>query len=130
MTNLPLEGIRVADFGHIVAIPYLCQLMGWMGAEVILIEGRGKQLMRNAPPYAYDRVSPNTSAVFNMVSGNKRSCSLNLTTAQGRELAKEIIRVSDVVVENFSTGTMENLGLGYDDLRKVKPDIIMLSMDF
>ena len=128
MTNLPLEGIRVADFGHIVAIPYLCQLMGWMGAEVILIEGRGKQLMRNAPPYAYDRVSPNTSAVFNMVSGNKRSCSLNLTTAQGRELAKEIIRVSDVVVENFSTGTMENLGLGYDDIRKVKPDIIMLSM--
>ena len=129
MTGLPLEGIRVLDFGHVVAIPFCGQLLGWMGAEVVFVESRSRPVgMRGFPPFAHDREGPNTSPGFNMISGNKMSCTLNLRTPQGMGLVKELIRISDVVMDQFSTGTMEKLGLGYQDLRKVKPDIIMLSL--
>ncbi|MBI4233967.1 MAG: CoA transferase [Chloroflexi bacterium] len=128
MGSLPLEGIRVADFGQIVAVPFCAQMLGWMGAEVILIESHVRSVSRGNPPFAYDREGPNTAGPFNTLNTNKLSCTLNLTNPQGVALAREIIRVSDVVVDNFATGTMEKLGLGYQEVRKLRPDSIVASL--
>ena len=127
--RLPLEGVRILDFGHIISIPFATQLMGWMGAEVILIETRGRILSRGSPPFASGhRQTPNTAGSFNLLGTNKRSVTLNLATTQGVAIARELVRVSDVVVDNFSTGTIEKLGLGYQEVRRLRTDVIMLSL--
>ena len=71
---------------------------------------------------------PNTSSIFNYMNRNKRSCTLNLRTPRGVELAKRLVSTGDVVQENFSPGVMERLGLGYEELASVKPDVILLSL--
>ena len=126
--HLPLKGVRVLDFGQVVSIPFGTQLLGWMGADVILVETRGRLLSRGNPPFANNRRSPDTSGSFNLVGTNKRSVTLNLATAQGLAVAHELVRVSDVVVDNFSTGTMDKLGLGYQELRRLRSDIVVLSL--
>ena len=127
--RLPLEGVRILDFGQIVSIPFCTQLLGWMGAEVILVETRGRLLARANPPFAPGRPeTPNSSGPFNLIGTNKRSVTLNLATAQGVALARQLARVSDVVVDNFATGTMEKLGLGYEEIGRLRPDVIMLSL--
>ena len=120
--RLPLEGVRV------VAIPFCAQLLGWMGAEVILVETRHRPHFRRNPPYAYGRSSPNTSGAFNQIATNKRSITLDLATPEGKDLARELVRISDVVVENYGTGTIDRMGLGYEELRRLRPDLIMLSL--
>ncbi len=110
-----LEGIRIADFSWVWAGPACTKYLATMGAEVIKIETRTRpEAGRNGPG-------------FTMLNYNKRSCTINLKTAQGIRLAKELVAASDVVTENFLPGTMERLGLGYEALREVNPDIIMLS---
>ena len=127
-SRLPLEGVRVLDFGQVVAIPYAAQLLAWMGADVITVETRQRLLSRGSPPYAHGIRSPNTSGHTNLLATNKRSLTLNLTTPEALDLAYEMVKVVDVVVENFSTGTMEKMGLGYDKLRRLRPDLVMLSL--
>ncbi|MBI4307886.1 MAG: CoA transferase [Chloroflexi bacterium] len=124
----PLEGVRVLDFGQAAVGPFCTQLLAWMGAEVVLIETRGRLLSRETPPFAYGRRTANTSGFFNLLGNNKVGVTLNLATSSGLKLAREIVKVSDVVVENFTTGTMERLGLGYQELRRLRPDLIMLSV--
>lgn len=129
MDNLPLEGIRIVDLGQVVAVPFATQWLAIMGAEVILIESRRRTSgTRENPPFAGGEPDLNTSSRFNLISCNKLSCTLDLTTSQGIELVKELAKVSDVMVDNFSTGTMEKLGLGYPVLKELKPDIIVLSV--
>lgn len=125
---LPLEGVRVIDFGQVVSVPFGTQLLGWMGAEVILIETGTRLLSRGNPPFAYGKESPNTSGAFNLVGTGKRSVTLNLKDPLGVAVAKTLVSTADVVAENFTTGTMEALGLGYEQLRQVRPDIVMLSL--
>ena len=127
-SSLPLAGIRVADFTWVIAGPYGTYLLARMGAEVIKIEGLDPiDHIRDNPPFAGNVPGPNRSGFFNMLNAGKKSVTLQLTDAEHLRIAKEIVAASDVVVESFSYGTMEKFGLGYDELRRVKPDIILVS---
>ena len=121
--RLPLEGVRVVDLGQYIAMPYGAQLLAWMGADDILVESRQRPRLR-----AGSSSDPAALAIFNLLHTNKRSITIDLKHPEGVALIKELVRISDVVVDNFSTGVVERLGLGYDDLRQVRPDIIMLSL--
>jgi benzylsuccinate CoA-transferase BbsF subunit len=123
----PLTGIRIVDFGQVILLPFATRWLAWLGAEVILIESRKRAFQRVTPPFANNCPGPNTGARFNTLNNNKLGCTLNLKAPKAIELVKRLIAKSDVVTENFSTGTMENLGLGYDTLKKVKPGLIYLS---
>ena len=124
MTKLPLEGIRVCDFTWVWAGPYTTLFLAMMGAEVIKVESKRRpDTTRRAAGPGGATVS-NQSSAFNALNSAKKSCTLDLTKPRAAELAKEIIKISDVVAENFSADTMERFGLGYQDLREIKPDII------
>tara|TARA_B100001146_G_C16198299_1_gene442837 strand:- start:1197 stop:2414 length:1218 start_codon:yes stop_codon:yes gene_type:complete len=125
---LPLEGIRIADFGQIIAVPYTAQMLAWMGAEVILIETEDRLTTRVWPPFAEAEPGVNRSGGFNLVNSSKMSCTLNLRDPEGVALAKQIIAVSDVLVENYSSGTMERMGLGYEAVQALRPDVVYLSL--
>ena len=125
---LPLQGIRVADFGQVIAAPVTAQMLAWLGAEVVLVETESRFTTRVWPPFADGEMGINRSGGFNLVNNNKLSCSLDLRQPDALELAKGIIRVSDVLVENYATGVMEHLGLGYDEVKKLRPDIVYMSL--
>lgn len=127
--ELPLEGIRVADFCWLIAGPATTRILADFGADVIKIESASRiDNIRTAGVQPPGPGSVNTNGVFNDTNTNKRSITLNLNTARGLELAKEIIARSDVVTNNFTGDRMDRWGLGYEELRKIKPDIIMLTM--
>ena len=120
----PLKGIRVLDLTRVLAGPYCAMLLGDMGAEVIKIEepGRGDDT-RGWPPFAGGE-----STYFMSVNRNKHSVTLNLKAPEGRDLLKRLVRKSDVLLENFRTGTMEKLGLGYATLARVNPKLVYCAM--
>ena len=124
----PLQGIRVADFGQVIAAPVTAQMLGWLGAEVILVETESRFTTRVWPPFADGKPGINQSGGFNLVNNNKLSCSLDLSNPDALEVAKGIIGVSDVLVENYATGALERLGLGYEVAKKLRPDIIYMSL--
>lgn len=128
MNNQPLKGIRVADFGQIVAMPFTAQILGWLGAEVILVETKHRLTTRAWPPFAEAESGVNRSGGFNTINNTKLGCTLNLREPQGMELAKRLISISDIVAENYSTGTMERMGIGYQDMQRLRPDVIYLSL--
>jgi benzylsuccinate CoA-transferase BbsF subunit len=118
----------VADLTWVIAGPYGTYLLARMGAEVIKIEGLDPiDHIRDNPPFADNRPGPNRSGFFNMLNAGKKSVALQLTDPEHLQIAKEIIAASEVVVESFSYGAMERLGLGYEELRRVKPDVILVS---
>jgi crotonobetainyl-CoA:carnitine CoA-transferase CaiB-like acyl-CoA transferase len=121
-----LEGIRVVDFSHFIAGPFATMILADMGAEIIKIEapGRGDDL-RRYPPLHPDLMH---GAPFLWTNRNKRSVAIDLKSPEGLKVARELIAKADVVVENFSTGVMERLGLDYASCRKIKPEIIYCSV--
>jgi len=123
----PLAGIRIVDFGQVILLPFATRWLAWLGAEVILIESRKRAFQRVTPPFAYNKPGPNTGARFNTMNNNKLGCTLNLKAPEAIGLVKKLIGKSDVVTENFSTGTMDKLGLGYETLSKINPTLIYLS---
>lgn len=129
MNNDALKGIRIADFSWVWAGPLTTMLLSFMGAEVIKIESRKRlDQMRQGSITTGDSFSDfNASPIFNNANLNKKSVTLDLSRPEGAELAKKIVAVSDLTIENMRPGVMDKLGLGYKDLVKVKPDIIMLS---
>ncbi|ABK75707.1 CaiB/BaiF CoA transferase family protein [Mycolicibacterium smegmatis] len=126
MSAAALEGVVVADFSRVLAGPYATMMLADFGAEVIKIErpGTGDDTRQWGPPYD----STGVATYFNSVNRNKRSVALDLGSTEGREQARELIRRADIVVENFRPGTMEKLGLGYDDVRAIRPDVIYCSI--
>lgn len=110
-----LAGIRVVDFSWVVAGPMATKRLGAMGAEIIKIESTTR------PEFAY------REAWFRVINNNKRSCTLNITTPEGQAIIRDLVATSDVVVENFSSRVLSKNNLSYDDLRKVKPDLIYVS---
>jgi crotonobetainyl-CoA:carnitine CoA-transferase CaiB-like acyl-CoA transferase len=118
----PLEGIRIIDLSRIVAGPLATQIFGDYGAEVIKIEqpGVGDDSRAWVPPKAPD----GSAAYFFSINRNKRSVTLNLKHARGKALLKALVARADVVIENFKPGTMEDLGLDYDALRRENPRLI------
>lgn len=128
MSQLPLEGVRIADFGWILAAPQCTAWLGVMGAEVIRIESHLRpDIIRFIGQDPQNLKGPDGSPLFNGLNYGKKSITLNLGHPQGAALAREIVRRSDIVVENFTSGVMKRWGLGYDDLCQVKPDIVMIS---
>lgn len=121
------EGLRIADFTWVFAGPACCRIFADQGAEVIRIESRERpDAIR---PILSDDKLPDSDrgGYFNNLNRNKLSITLNLSHPKSTEIAKKIVSISDVVAENFSANVMKKLGLGYDELAKVKPDIIMVS---
>ena len=130
MRNRPLDGIRVTDFGWILSIPHATAFLGTLGADVIRIETEVRlDLIRvQGMNRGIDGVvGLNRSGAFNGLNYSKRGVTLNLQKPEGRDLALRLVEQSDVVTENFSTGVIDRLGLGYEELCKVRPDLIMLS---
>ncbi len=123
----PLEGIRIADFGWIFAVPHTTAWLGALGADVVRIESAlAPDLVRfltgtdGVPGF-------NRSGVFHAINTSRRSLALNLAMPKAQEIARELIAKSDFVTENFTVGNMAKYGLAYEELVKIKPDLIMLS---
>lgn len=128
--TLPLDGIRIVDLTMVWAGPFGTRLLGDYGAEVIKIEApgqwdllRGLGLIPRDEPRWY-----NKSAYFNHNNRNKYGFALDLRKPEGREVLLELVKVSDVIVENYRADVMDNLGLTYEAVKAVKPDIIYVSM--
>ena len=117
-----LAGIKIADFSRVLAGPYATMLLGDMGAEVIKIErpATGDDTRTWGPPFTSD----GDSTYFQSVNRNKIGVTADLTTDLGRAQALAIISKCDVLVENFTVGTMEKFGLGYEELHKRFPKLI------
>ena len=129
LPRLPLEGIRVANFGWVWAGPVAGQTLAFLGAEVFKIESRVRvDLTRGLPPFAGGVRDPNRSLSNHASWAGNGSVTLNLKHEEARDLARQLVAESDVVIENFGPGVMSGLDLGYEDLCKVKPDIVLLSM--
>ena len=123
----PLEGIRVADFGWIFAVPHATAWLGALGADVIRIETAGAPDLVRFLTGTDGSIGANRSGVFNAINTSRRSVTLNLAMPEAQNIARKIIRQSDFVTENYTVGNMAKYNLAYDDLVKIKPDIIMLS---
>jgi len=126
MGDLPLEGYRVIDFGWAAAAPRATCLLADMGAEVIKVETRKRLDPVRFGPDNTER-DPEKDPLFHSINRNKLGILLDLKKPEGNELIKDLIGISDVVVENFSPGVMKRFSLDYDELKKVKSDIIMIS---
>ena len=127
--RLPLDGVRVANFGWVWAGPVTGQTLSFLGAEVFKVESYARvDMTRTLPPFAEGQRDPNRSLSNNACWAGNGSVSLNLKEPEALELARDLIRECDVVVENFGPGVMDRLGLGYSELKKIKPDIVMFSM--
>ena len=123
-----LEGVKIADFCWVWVGPMTTKTLADQGAQVLRIESKTRPgVWRVSPPFKDNVVGFNRGGVFNAINTGKMSVTLNLSHARGVELAKRFVAWADVVTENFAGGTMERMGLGYEALKKVKPDIIMLS---
>ena len=122
-SNMPLRGIRVLDIGTLIAGPFGATLLGDFGAEVIKVEqpGRGDNL-RGTPK------NGEAGRPLNWLidARNKKSVTLNLRVEQGQAILKSLVEKSDVVFENFTPGTLERWGLGWDTLSAINPALIMV----
>ncbi len=146
---LPLEGIRIADFTNVYSGPYATMLLADFGAEVIRVESlqyfpmatrgyaprpspallaAGTRVMSAYPDGEPGERPWNRHAMFNCHARNKLSMTVNLKSAEGLEVTRRLVTRSDVVVDNFSAGVMDRMGLSYEVLRSWKSDIIVMSM--
>lgn len=118
----PLEGIRVLELGVLIAGPFAARLMAEFGAEVIKVE-TPKQ---GDPIRNWRMVHDGTSLWWYVQSRNKKSITLDLKSAEGQDIIKRLIKEVDIVVENFRPGTLEKWGIGYEELRKINPKLVMV----
>jgi crotonobetainyl-CoA:carnitine CoA-transferase CaiB-like acyl-CoA transferase len=125
MSGGPLTGTRVIDLTRALAGPYCTLLLGDMGADVIKIElpGTGDETRKWGPPFVAGE-----SSYFMSVNRNKRSVTLNLKSPDGLEALRRLVREADVLVENFRPGTMDRLGLGYEQAKAFNPSLIYCSV--
>ncbi len=121
----PLTGIRVIGLEQYMSAPYCTMLLADAGAEVIKIErpGRGDP-RRSIPPYATDERGRRVAGGFIGYNRNKKSLALNLGEDAGRQVLKDLVKVSDVVVENLRPGATDKMGLGYEQLKAVNPRLV------
>jgi len=132
--TLPLDGIRVLDSTYVFALPYTGGLLADMGAEVIKVEGPGRPDVTRTGGYAgafpdgeHGEDWWNRPSTYNLIHRGKRSLTLDMTDERGRDLFRQMVSVSDVLMENFTPRVMRGWGLDYASLRKIKPDLVMVS---
>ncbi len=119
----PLKGIRVIEMGQLLAGPFCGQIMGDFGAEVIKVEPPGS----GDPMREWGQEKPHgLSLWWPVIARNKKSVTLNLRTAKGQEIVRQLVAKSDIMIENFRPGTLEKWGLGYDVLKEINPGLIMV----
>jgi crotonobetainyl-CoA:carnitine CoA-transferase CaiB-like acyl-CoA transferase len=121
-----LDGVRIADFSRVLAGPYATMLLADLGAEVTKVErpGAGDETRHWGPPYD----AAGEATYFLGVNRNKRSVTIDLATDEGRAAARDLALASDVLVENFRPGTLERMGLGFDDLHAEHPGLVFCSI--
>jgi len=126
---LPLSSIRIIEPGQVWALPYAISPLALYGAEVIKVESAVRPDSSRGSPQPDSQVGDqpwNDGGMYHEANRNKSGISLDLNTDRGKELFKEMVSVSDVVAQNFPPRVMRNFGLDYPNLRKVKPDIVVL----
>jgi formyl-CoA transferase len=117
----PLAGVRVIELGQLIAGPFCGKTLADFGAEVIKIEPPGK-----GDPLRNWRMLKNGNSVWwEVQSRNKQSVTLDLTRSEGQDILRSLVREADVLIENFRPGKMEEWGLGYEDLKKLNPRLVM-----
>ena len=123
-----LEGVSVIDLTHCIAGPYCTKLLAGFGADVLKIEPPGGERGRRMAPFFRDEPGPDTSLPFAYLNTGKQSVTLNLKSAEGREMLLSLLGDADVLVENYSPRVMPFLGLDYETLREVAPHLVMVSI--
>jgi benzylsuccinate CoA-transferase BbsF subunit len=124
-----LDGIRVVDFSIAGVGPLTTHHFADFGAEVIKVETSTRlDVMRRHGPWVGGPPDADTAVIFHRYNQNKRGIQLNLKRPEGVKLAKGLVKIADVVAENWTVRAIDNLGLGFEDLKKVKPDLIMIAM--
>jgi benzylsuccinate CoA-transferase BbsF subunit len=127
-TPRPLEQLKVLDFCWVVAGPMTTSYLAEYGATVVRVESHQRpDVLRTSPPSRVKGQSLNGSGYYANYNANKYALGLNLGSPKSIALVKRLVSWADMVTENFTPGTMERLGLGYDELVKIKPDLIMFS---
>ena len=121
--NTPLAGIRVLDLGRYQAGPRCALMFARMGAEVIKVESVGGDESRKNGPTVRGQ-----SAYWVQYNSGKKSLAINLRTNEGKEIVKDLVKVSDILIQNFRPGTIDTMGFGYDVLKKLNPGIIMVNV--
>ncbi|PKB62096.1 MAG: hypothetical protein BZY79_00545 [SAR202 cluster bacterium Casp-Chloro-G4] len=121
--NGPLEGIRVLDLGRYQAGPRCALMFARMGAEVIKVENIGGDESRQNGPRVRGQ-----SAYWVQYNSGKKSLSINMRTEKGKEVLRELVKVSDVLLQNFRPGTIDTMGFGYDVLKELNPKIVMINV--
>ena len=128
----PLQGIRVVDISRALAGPFCTMMLGDLGADVIKVErpGRGDESRSWGPPFvgAATEAYPGESTYYLAANRSKRSLTLNLKDPTGQQIIKELAAVSDVLVENFLTGSLDRMGLGYEQLHELNPRLVYCSI--
>ena len=119
-----LEDVRILDFTHVWFGPYCTMMLGELGAEVIMVEPPWGNIGRLGPGEMYK----GTATTFWALNQNKRNVAVDLKNPEAMKLVKELVKKSDVVVQNFAPGAMERLGLGYDVLKELNPRIIYAAL--
>lgn len=125
---LPLSGIRVLDFGHIVAGPFCVRLLADLGADVVKVETATRQGRTGARRGQRNTGNNGRTPHLFHINRNRRSIDLNLKTERGLAVARRLVAAADILVENFSAGVMERLGLGYRELAAANPRLIYATM--
>ena len=123
--NIPaaaLQGVRVIEMGQLIAGPFAGKTLGEFGADVIKIETPGS----GDPLRNWRLIKDGTSVWWQVQSRNKRSIALDLRNEEGQDIARKLIAEADVLIENFRPGTLERWGLGWEDLSKLNPGLVML----
>jgi crotonobetainyl-CoA:carnitine CoA-transferase CaiB-like acyl-CoA transferase len=126
--DAPLAGLKVLDFMWVMAGPHVTRVLADYGATIVKVESsRPMDLVRVLPPFYGGVPGPENSASFGSLNAGKKSLSLDLRNPGARQVVHDLVRWADVVAESFSPGAMKGLGLDYESLREIKPDLIMLS---
>jgi CoA:oxalate CoA-transferase len=129
MTEKALDGVKVLDLSWHIAGPYCTKLLADYGAEVIKVERPdGGDPARKAGPFPNGKTDPESSGLFLYLNNNKKSITLNLKTESGKKHLKELAKWADILVENFSPSVLPNLGLDYESLKTVNPELVMTSI--
>lgn len=120
-----LENIKILDLSRVLAGPYATMILGDLGADVIKVEAPGgsDETRKWGPPF-----QNGVSAYYLCANRNKRSITLDLKSEEGIKAIKELVRDSDVIVNNFKTGTMQRLGLDYETLSEINPELVYCSI--
>ena len=128
MSNKALEGIKVVALIQGIAGPFTAAILASYGAQVLRIESRTRiEWHRQAGPFIGNKALPDRSVLYQFVNPGTYGVTLNLKHQRAMEVTNRLVKWADVVIENFAGGVMKRMGLGYEDLKKIKPDIIMLS---